>query len=867
MNVSLHFKNFVKLLIPPLILLVGVIQLNAQVSFYSFQKITEDTIDVLDFEHYHVVYKPQINQQASNGTAFLINQNGNPSNFGIAGTPADNFLKYTPNPGFYGYDHFTVLYYVRNNDNGYGSHLESISIQILVLPSITVAENDYATTTVGQTVEIDVLANDFSSGTNLTISSLPHTTYGTASVNGDPYVLVFTPEPGFSGVAHLNYTVCDDQGSCDMATVSVCVVEGTPPVYDSLFITTTKNNARIVLLPLDGYSVILPPSHGQLDYVDGLEYVPDTDYIGFDKVIFENAAGTNVKILDIHILDADEPNVFVKDDIAHTTIDLEVEIDVLENDLGGNNLYSVGINQSPLNGTLNQLSQGVYNYVPNAGFEGVDKFIYKASSTPSVGNNEYGTVYVVVSNQTPSLPVFELTTPKNTPLVIDYKIPITDYLFTNINQGNLGNAEYHDGQQTITSTYGQQFSGYNMMVYTPSQDVTGVDEFEFSYCVGGNTSNCPEVKVIVNIVDIIAPVSPFCAGNECVWTGDANHDGLVDVRDILPIGLCMGEVGEVRPNASLEWYGQYSDNWNSYLAQMGFDVKHIDTDGDGFVASIDTAAVGEFYGNYNNLTPQSVGSLSNLPFFIEDPDLTGIEPGDVITTNIWLGTAEIPAYDAYGLAFQLLYDQLIFDEVNVSFNEISWMSYDSPILSMVKKPETGKVDAGYTRTSGVSGNGYGVIGTVEFIVTDDLILIRPEGSNPNEPSTLQTSISFNPMGLMNGSGTMSNQNGNDISFTIKLPGERSSEDEIESEENTNISDKLNVYPNPANDVVNVHLNGYENLIERIAIYTTTGQEVYNSGSVEVKRTQINISNIEEGMYIMKVWSNGDFMNQKIEIIR
>lgn len=41
-----------------------------------------------------------------------------------------------------------------------------------------------------------------------------------------------------------------------------------------------------------------------------------------------------------------------------------------------------------------------------------------------------------------------------------------------------------------------------------------------------------------------------------VYPGDANNDGIVDVRDILPIGRYYNQIGQSRPNASLNWEPQ-----------------------------------------------------------------------------------------------------------------------------------------------------------------------------------------------------------------------------------------------------------------------------------------------------------------------
>ena len=58
------------------------------------------------------------------------------------------------------------------------------------------------------------------------------------------------------------------------------------------------------------------------------------------------------------------------------------------------------------------------------------------------------------------------------------------------------------------------------------------------------------------------------------------------------------------------------------------------------------------------------------------------------------------------------------------FNNDEWLDYNSPMISMTKQPFADRIDSGYSRTSGVSGSGYGIIGKVEFIVIDDLSSVR-----------------------------------------------------------------------------------------------------------------------------------------------
>jgi thiol-disulfide isomerase/thioredoxin len=79
-----------------------------------------------------------------------------------------------------------------------------------------------------------------------------------------------------------------------------------------------------------------------------------------------------------------------------------------------------------------------------------------------------------------------------------------------------------------------------------------------------------------------------------VWPGDLNHDGVVDVADILPIGYFYDITGPERPNASLAWEAQNCQIWSTGadFPGDGFYRVFADGNGDGVVNLADQVAVG-----------------------------------------------------------------------------------------------------------------------------------------------------------------------------------------------------------------------------------------------------------------------------------
>jgi len=84
-------------------------------------------------------------------------------------------------------------------------------------------------------------------------------------------------------------------------------------------------------------------------------------------------------------------------------------------------------------------------------------------------------------------------------------------------------------------------------------------------------------------VDAYRALSGF-AGNE-VWPGDANNDGIVNVWDVLPIGLYYGETGEARSDSGTLWQGYPLPQWNNTMAAFA------DCNGDGKVDEKDVLII------------------------------------------------------------------------------------------------------------------------------------------------------------------------------------------------------------------------------------------------------------------------------------
>ena len=149
-----------------------------------------------------------------------INDSGTPND------PRDDTVAYTPNPDYNGPDQFT---YTVCNSLG---DCSTATVDITVIPTPD-AFDDTVTTEQDMGVAISMLAND-NDWSDLNTITLTDPSNGTASWddNNSPAdysddVLIYSPDAGFEGTDSFTYTLCDNNGVCTTATVTVLV---SPPL-------------------------------------------------------------------------------------------------------------------------------------------------------------------------------------------------------------------------------------------------------------------------------------------------------------------------------------------------------------------------------------------------------------------------------------------------------------------------------------------------------------------------------------------------------------------------------------------------------------------------------------------------------------
>lgn len=765
-------------------------------------------------------------------------------------------ISYQPDPGFHGTDVFSYSY--MECISRFSCRRE-VTVTVIVEENKVIANMDLAYTDMNASaIPINVTANDESSNGVLRLISIPMANNGTAEIVSGQGIVEFTPDPNFEGIANFNYTVCDGTGACDRATVNVAVIDPSKQNVDTTRIFTNKNEPVPVFIP-PFYELLDEPDFGLFSRAGEVPYyTPEQDFTGTDYLHF--ASQINERVIEVVVIDYVR-NAYAMDDQVFVSPGDFVEVDVLENDAFGYSSCFRSIGQ-PKYGRLTTTpdAPGFVTYQAPEQFTGVDKFTYTISTPDCSEEEETATVSVYVSNYEPAYSKFFMSTPRLTPLVIGYNVPINDFSFDIESQGDLGKVIFLEGQRD-TIIYGQQVSGYNLILYLPNPDVsTGTDEFELTYCnTSTNDGTCrlrKGIKVEIDILDVGESQEPKCF-DDCIWSGDTNFDGIVNIEDLLPIGVYMGEIGQVRRERDMnQWYGQYGDDWQDEKEQSA-DIKHVDTDGDSIITSWDTLAINRFYGNTHSMTAAKIPSYD---FQIRLEGNVVARPGDLIELDLVVGSTTAPANDLYGFTFSIPYNKRFFkpEGANIGFDRSSWIKYNSPVLTMTRSSLPGLLEAGFTRTNGLPISGFGKVGTLRLVIHDDISGIK-DGKIDVELGDISTATAT----LGNG------QNVGVIvaphTITIDL-GQSEQDDTDTAEPSRPLDQRLKAFPNPAGDLLNLHLNGGEE-ITSYQLFNMTGQLVKSGQNIQQRALQINLSDMNSGMYALRVITPSGLTSRMIEVQR
>lgn len=298
----------------------------------------------------------------------------------------------------------------------------TVYVKLNPLTRVYYGFEDQAYTPPGSPVTIDVLANDLGTGPNFTITSFGQPAHGSVTQEGS--LLVYQPEPGFTGMDSFSYTglssplpapgfpvsgegrvtviVSDDRRT--RAADDIAGTLGEQPV--DIFVLANDDSLNLGPLKIVDYG---QPLHGIVTRSSPavLKYTPATGFRGEDEFVYDVDNGYGAVRAKVRVIVSD---TMISDDEISTPDDVSVSVDLLQNDpwrsvwMGNERQFFF---TQPSRGRVSSVlpASGVLTYTPLEAANYDDSFTYTVFTS---GNAVTATVRVHVTKADRQGPALEV---------------------------------------------------------------------------------------------------------------------------------------------------------------------------------------------------------------------------------------------------------------------------------------------------------------------------------------------------------------------------------------------------------------------------------------------------------------------------
>gem|GEM_PF-3197267 len=321
-----------------------------------------------------------------------------------------------------------------------------------------------------------------------------------------------------------------------------------------------------------------------------------------------------------------------------------------------------------------------------------------------------------------------------------------------------------------------------------------------------------------------------------VWPGDANYDLSVNYLDLFYVGSAFGQTGTARSVPGNAWAAAASTEWATQSFYL-MNSKHADCDGNGTVNAADTTAISLNYGLSHpfrsSLQVVTVENAAVVKPLTVVPSVSTVTEGQNFRLDFQIGANGNTVDSIYAIGFTLDYPGYLFQPASTSMGLASSVAGSSLLNISRKTSQT--IDLAVTRHDqqnalAVSGNVFSLNlkakqtlsadTTVQFNLTNIKALTRSGYVVQFAPTP--ASVSFKKAVA---SGIQSQSANNDILL----------------------------FPNPSHDRLTVSL-GTSTIVRSYKVYSATGQELISNNEEQVSVIDLNISDLPNGIYIMKLQS-------------
>ncbi|HET7062651.1 MAG TPA: Ig-like domain-containing protein, partial [Rudaea sp.] len=518
--------------------------------------------------------------------------NGYPLTVTAATTPAhgsshvngDGTITYTPNATFTGSDRFTY-----SIDNAHGGTASANVTIVVQPPAPPQARDDSATTAYGNAVDIDVLANDTDpAGYPLTVSSVTSPSNGTAIIltNG---AVRYRPVLGFTGNDTFSYTVSDGHGGVAGANVAVTVLpqSGTFRARDDSATTAYATPVTIDVLANDSAPTgakltiknVTTPQHGTAaNSPAGVVYTPSAAFNGGTDT-FDYTVGDGLETLTATVTVKVLPpgNPVAQNDQATTAFATPVVVNVLANDSDPNHfpLTVSSISAAPAHGIAQINGDNTITYTPASNYSGSDNFSY------AISNNHGGTASanVTVTVQAALPPVARADGASTA-----YNTPVTITVLANDSDPNGLVLSIAPTPAPAPAHGSAQINANNTITYTPAQNYSGADNFNYTIRNTQGLTASASVSVTVQ-----PPPGPTANNDNATIVWNTQTPIPVTANDVDPAGMGLtvtitvqaGIGNAVVNGTSVEYTPQHN-----YVGADSFQYKITDINNNSATATV-----------------------------------------------------------------------------------------------------------------------------------------------------------------------------------------------------------------------------------------------------------------------------------------